>query len=105
MLVLASAKTLLIGNAKAENIIWVVKTLFEFQANAEFHGIIMAGTGVKLHGSVLAKTAVTLGASNEVYGCILAITAAIAFGTSNIVTVQQPPIEEVAGDCRLLAPD
>jgi hypothetical protein len=101
MLVLASATTILAGNAKAENIVWVVSTLFEFQANAEFHGNIMAGTavtfgaGVKLHGSVLAKTAVTLGASNEVYGCILAVTA-ITFGTSNIVTVQQPPVEEVA---------
>jgi hypothetical protein len=89
------AEIILEGGARAENIVWAVRTVFDVQKDAKFKGTIMAGTAVTfgadvvIEGSILAITAITLGANNEVHGCVAALTA-ITFGTGNSITAEQP---------------
>jgi hypothetical protein len=86
----AGCNIVLINEAKAENVVWAVGTLFTASAGTDFKGSIMAGTSVTfdaeivLEGSIMAQTAVTLGPKNQVYGCIIALSA-ITFGTENYV--------------------
>lgn len=89
-------KILLINQAKAENVVWAITGSFAGGAGGagiEFAGSIMADTvtfDARLHleGSILAQTAVVLGADNEVYGCVVGLTA-ITLGINNyIVDVQ-----------------
>jgi hypothetical protein len=77
MLTGAGSKIILTNGAKAENVLWAIDAAVTF------------GADTVLEGSILAGTAITFGAANEVYGCVVAITGAITFGAANYVKVVQ----------------
>jgi hypothetical protein len=72
MAVGAGVKIILINGAKAENVVWALRTSAVFGANIDFKGSILAGTtivfgaDVKVHGCVVAGTAITFGAGDSV---------------------------------------
>jgi hypothetical protein len=72
MAVGAGVKIVLINGAKAENVVWALRTSAVFGANVDFEGSILAGTAivfgadVKVYGCVVAGTAITFGAGDSV---------------------------------------
>ena len=92
MVVAAGCKIVLINGAKAENVVWALRSFFTSGAGTDFKGSIMAGTQVTfeagnvIEGSILATDAITFGAQNKVNnGCVISL-AALTFGTENTVT-------------------
>jgi hypothetical protein len=82
----------LVGGAKAVNVLWALHTALTTGANNVSKGSILAGTaitiglGSKVNGDVVARSAITFGSEVAVHGCVVALSA-IIFGNESVVTV------------------